>query len=116
MTKPSRRASKGLEACSGSALLSVVARMVSKQAIEIGEIGASLAPASTDVGVAVLDQLAAVADRVDARRAAGGDTTVPGPAPGSARHLGGRAAGHEGLVQEPRGRSAGRPASACRRR
>ena len=47
MTKPSRRASKGLEACSGSALLAVVARMVSKQAIEIGEIGASLAPAST---------------------------------------------------------------------
>jgi hypothetical protein len=42
-----RRASKGLEACSGSALLSVVARMVSKQAIEIGEMGASLAPAIT---------------------------------------------------------------------
>ena len=47
ITNPSRVASNGREACSGSSLRELVARMASKQAIEIGVIGASLAPATT---------------------------------------------------------------------
>ena len=39
----------------------------------IGEIGASVAPATHDVGAALLDQLGGVADRVEAGGAAGGD-------------------------------------------
>ncbi len=45
MTKPLRRSSKGLEACSGSSLSGEVALMASKQAMVIGEIGESDAPA-----------------------------------------------------------------------
>ena len=46
-TNPSRVASKGRDACSGSPLLGDVALMASKQAEVIGESGASVAPAMT---------------------------------------------------------------------
>lgn len=47
MTNPSRVASNGRDACSGSSLRAEVAWIVSKHASEIGEMGASLAPAMT---------------------------------------------------------------------
>ena len=47
MTKPSRSRSNGREACSGSSLRCEVALIGSKQAIEIGEMGDSEAPAIT---------------------------------------------------------------------
>lgn len=45
ITKPSRRESKGREACSGSSLLAEVALIASKHATVIGVIGESDAPA-----------------------------------------------------------------------
>src|SRR5689334_11496117 len=45
MTNPSRSASKGREACAGSSLFEDVALIASKQAMVIGEIGESEAPA-----------------------------------------------------------------------
>src|SRR5919202_992655 len=47
ITNPSRSASNGREACSGSSLRDEVALIGSKQAIEIGEIGDSAAPEIT---------------------------------------------------------------------
>jgi hypothetical protein len=46
MTKPSRLLSKGREACAGSSLFGLVALIASKQAMVIGDIGESEAPAT----------------------------------------------------------------------
>src|SRR4051794_41234642 len=59
MTNPSRVRSNGRDARAGSSLCALVARMVSKQAIEIGEIGASAAPViTTEASPSVINWLA----------------------------------------------------------
>ena len=111
MTKPSRSRSNGRDACAGSSLRREVALIGSKQAIEIGEMRRLGRAGDDDVGLAVLDQLVAVADRVDPGGAAGGDHDGRAVRAELERDLAGQAARHERVVEERRRRTRDRPAT-----
>ena len=102
MTNPSRSRSKGREACSGSSLRREVALIGSKQAIEIGEIGDSDGAGDHDVGLAVLDQLVAVADRVDPDVQPVEITEPPAVGAELERDLARQAARHQPWIEEGR--------------